>query len=95
MTFSRRSLFEGAAGLLLAAPARSAPAPFADAVFFPILEGYLRNAARTSPSLAVCDFPDVALMPGSSWWATARSKQNFAPRSPPSGSRNSWSSPAI
>ncbi len=75
MTFSRRSLFEGAAGLLLAAPARSAPAPapFADAVFFPILEGYLRNAARTSPSLAVCDFPDGALMPGS----TAQSGKTY------------------
>lgn len=41
--------------------------------FRPILNGYLRNARRTSPSLAVCDFRDGTLMPG----ALARSGKTY------------------
>lgn len=64
---TRRAVLEGAAVAFVPrlANAASPPSAFADAVFLPVLEGFLRNAAKTSSSFAVCDFPDGTLMPGS------------------------------
>jgi len=49
----------------LPAAARPAPANTQfDRYFLPVLAGYLRNCAATSPSLAVCDYPDGTTTPG-------------------------------
>jgi hypothetical protein len=61
----RRGFLRLAAGSALTARhARAAGRPFADRYFLPILEGFLRNAVRTSDSFAVCDFPDGTKLPG-------------------------------
>src|SRR5579872_2613836 len=36
-----------------------------DSYWFPILDGFLRNARATSSSFAVCDFPDGTILKGS------------------------------
>ena len=64
MSISRRSLLAGAAASLTAVEAAPPSTPF-DKYFLPILDGYLRNARRTSNSMAVCDFPDGTMLKNS------------------------------
>jgi hypothetical protein len=61
MSLSRRELFLTPA-LLGAQPAGN-KTPL-DRYFLEILEGFLRNARRTSSSYAVCDFADGTVLPG-------------------------------
>ncbi|MCX6622610.1 MAG: DUF2264 domain-containing protein [Acidobacteria bacterium] len=60
-------------GLAALAPLAGASADPFEGYFRPILAGYLRNARRTSSSLAVCDFEGGTLMPG----ALARSGKTY------------------
>lgn len=51
---------------LLFAPFAQAAEPWpVERYFREILDGYLRNSERTSPSWAVCDFKDGTILPGS------------------------------
>jgi hypothetical protein len=60
---TRRNFLAAAAAPLAGAPA--APHTILDRYWLPILDGFLRNAAKTSPSFAVCDFPDGTILRGS------------------------------
>src|SRR5205085_6728174 len=57
---TRRDFVAAAAAPLMGAPAE--PHAILDRYWLPILDGFLRNAAKTSPSMAVCDFPDGTIL---------------------------------
>jgi hypothetical protein len=60
---TRRDFLATAAAPL--AGAAAGPHTILDRYWLPVLDGFLRNAARTSPSFAVCDFPDGTILKGS------------------------------
>ena len=61
---NRRDLLRYSGAAVFERSAFAAASPF-DAYFLPILEGYLRNALRTSVSFAVCDFAGGTILPAS------------------------------
>lgn len=62
MDLSRRLFLSASAG---AALLQAAPFELFDDYFLTILRGYLRNAHRTSPSMAVCDFEGGTILKNS------------------------------
>jgi hypothetical protein len=60
---TRRSFLATAGAPLVGAPAQ--PHTIFDRYGLPILDGFLRNAAKTSSSFAVCDFPDGTILKNS------------------------------
>ncbi len=62
---TRRDVLKFGAAAALSSGARAESGSPFDRYFLPILEGYLRNCLRTSPSFAVCDFPDGTILPAS------------------------------
>src|SRR6478609_269554 len=60
---TRRTFLATSAASLGGAPAQ--PHTIFDRYWLPILNGFLRNAARTSSSFAVCDFPDGTILKNS------------------------------
>lgn len=60
----RREYLKTCGAALAASWLDAAPAPAAafDRYFLAILDGYVRNARRTSDSFAVCDFPDGTIL---------------------------------
>jgi len=60
---NRRQFLASTAAPVLAAA--EPPHTILDRYWLPILDGFLRNARATSPSFAVCDFPDGTILKGS------------------------------
>ena len=63
--FSRRAWLAGALGAPLALGAAESGSGVFDSYFLEVLEGFLRNARRTSGSYAVCDFEGGTILKGS------------------------------
>ncbi len=62
---ARRRFLAGGTGLFIPFAATAAVQPaFTDAWFLPVLNGFVKNAAETSNSFAVCDFPDGTKLAG-------------------------------
>jgi hypothetical protein len=59
----RRDFLAGGAGALVGL-AKTPPCTLLDQYFLEIAQGFLTNARKTSPSFAVCDFPDGTILQG-------------------------------